>query len=86
MVRVWKKRPEQCQCGSSLPSLVDGVGNCRGCGRSVEGRMMLGAKSVPSCFAHAAFLGRYCRTWLTFLPFVLVKSRKWGTIRVRSMR
>ena len=41
MVRVWKKRPEQRQCGRSLPSPVDGVGDCRGCGRSVEGRMML---------------------------------------------
>ena len=41
MARVWNKKLEHCQCGRSLPSPVDGQGDCRNCGCSVEGRKIL---------------------------------------------
>ena len=55
MERMWKKSSEQCQCG--LPSLVDGESDCRNCGRSVEGRKMLGCRNCSFVLCSRCCIG-----------------------------
>ena len=55
--RAMEADRRQCQCGLSLPSRVDGQGDCRNCGRSLEGRNMLRCQESSFVLCPRCILG-----------------------------